>query len=71
MKANRIIKRAPDDRPAYYECGICGCYHPREWDGDCRDDENRFAPDELDALHPARGDEIEGWREVDMPTWDD
>lgn len=26
-----------------YECGICSCYHPWEWDGDCREDENRFA----------------------------
>jgi hypothetical protein len=25
-----------------YECGICSCYHPWEFAGDCRDDENRF-----------------------------
>ena len=25
-----------------YECGICGCVHPWSWDGDCRDDDNRF-----------------------------
>jgi hypothetical protein len=25
-----------------YECGICGCYHPWSWDGDCREDENRY-----------------------------
>lgn len=25
-----------------YECGICSCYHPWGWDGDCRDDGNRF-----------------------------
>lgn len=30
-----------------YECGICSCYHPWEFDGDCRDDTNRIAdPDE-------------------------
>lgn len=29
-----------------YECGICDCYHPWEWSGDCRDDANRFFPDE-------------------------
>jgi len=29
-----------------YECGICGCYHPWEWDGDCRDDANRIASPE-------------------------
>ena len=26
-----------------YECGICDCYHPWEWNGDCRDDVNRYA----------------------------
>lgn len=25
-----------------YECGICDCYHPWEFDGDCRDDANRI-----------------------------
>ena len=29
-----------------YECGICSCYHPWSWNGDCRDDVNRFFPDE-------------------------
>lgn len=30
-----------------YECGICSCYHPWAWDGDCREDANRFnAPEE-------------------------
>ena len=30
-----------------YECGICDCYHPWNWDGDCRDDSNRYSdPDE-------------------------
>lgn len=29
-----------------YECGICGCYHPWNWDGDCRDDANRYATPE-------------------------
>lgn len=29
-----------------YECGICDCYHPWDWEGDCRDDANRFMPEE-------------------------
>ena len=29
-----------------FECGICGCYHPWDFTGDCRDDENRFADPE-------------------------
>lgn len=32
-----------------YECGICGCCHPWEWDGDCREDANRFFPDDYAA----------------------
>jgi hypothetical protein len=26
-----------------YECGICCCFHPWNWDGDCRDDANQYA----------------------------
>jgi epoxyqueuosine reductase QueG len=26
-----------------YECGICGSWHPWDWDGDCREDANRYA----------------------------
>ncbi len=25
-----------------YECDICGAYHPWDFSGDCRDDDNRF-----------------------------
>lgn len=37
--------------PIYYECGICGCWHPWDWNGDCRDDKNRFTADEIDTKH--------------------
>lgn len=47
----------------FYECGCCGCYHPVNWDGDCRDDENRFAADELDAKFGGS----QFWVEVDQP----
>lgn len=49
-------------RPEFYECGICGSYHPAAWDGDCREDEARFNWEELNDLHG-----ISGWTEVDMP----
>lgn len=26
-----------------YECEICGGYHEWNWDGDCREDANRYA----------------------------
>lgn len=52
--------------PQYYECGICSCMHPTQWDGDCREDENRFAADELDEKHG-----VNGWEEVPMPGTED
>jgi hypothetical protein len=31
------------------ECPICGWYHPQSFNGDCRDNENRFSfPDNPD-----------------------
>lgn len=30
-----------------YECGICSSLHPWAWQGDCREDANRYA-DEVD-----------------------
>jgi hypothetical protein len=37
----------------FFECGGCSMYHPAGFTGDCRDDQNRFHPIELD-----------GWEEV-------
>lgn len=31
----------------YYECGICDHLHPWGWDGDCRDDANRFTNEDV------------------------
>lgn len=45
----------------YYLCGICEHYHPAAWDGDCREDQNRYTEDELDRKHGS------GWIEVPMP----
>lgn len=47
----------------YYLCEICECYHPADWDGDCRDNSARFAIDELDEKFGP-----DGWEEVDMPV---
>ena len=38
-------------KPHYYECGICGHLHPWSFNGDCRDDANRFTFEQLDATH--------------------
>lgn len=50
------------DTPKYYECGICGSLHPIAWNGDCRDDANRFEPQQLDENHGPMG-----WEIVDQP----
>jgi hypothetical protein len=31
----------------FYECGICDCIHPWEWDGDCREDAARLSLDDI------------------------
>ena len=35
-----------DDNTIIYNCEICGAFHPWNFDGDCRDDANRFADPE-------------------------
>lgn len=35
----------------YYQCGICGCLHPWEWNGDCRENANRFTLDQLEDMY--------------------
>lgn len=53
--------------PVFYRCGCCECYHPAGFDGDCRDDSNRFAPDELDESYKPRGNwQADGWIEIDQ-----
>jgi len=32
-----------ETREQFYECGICGAFHRVGFDGDCRDDRERFA----------------------------
>lgn len=44
----------------FYECGGCGMYHPVLFEGDCRDDSNRFTGGELDAQLGTVG-----WNEVE------
>src|SRR4030095_5419056 len=38
------------EQQTYYECGICGAYHRWEFNGDCRQDSERFddIPDNAD-----------------------
>lgn len=32
----------------YLECGCCGCYHKEDYDGECRDDNERYNLEELE-----------------------
>ncbi len=48
-------------KPTFYECGTCGAMHDVLWSGDCRQDDARFAPDELDKKYGSLG-----WEEVEM-----
>lgn len=57
MKAMRTI---------IYECGICGSYHPWDWDGDCREDANRYpGPEEYAEQHGLNE------RDVEVMTWEE
>ncbi len=49
-----------------YECGICDCYHPWNWDGDCREDKNRFGSPSEYAEEQQIADtdvEVRSWEE--------
>lgn len=35
----------------FYECGICDCLHPCQFAGNCREDDKRFALDELEERY--------------------
>jgi len=54
--------------PQFYDCGICGHWHPIEWNGDCREDRFRLTTDFLEEEY---GQEGQCWQEVPMPTWED
>jgi len=53
-------------RSVLYECGICGCLHPWEFDGDCRDDANRYG----DSLDYAARHGVSDY-DIDVLAWDE
>lgn len=50
----------------FYRCGCCESYHPAQFAGDCRDDNNRFDADELDSRYGWNR-----WTEIEMSDADD
>lgn len=53
MTTRDKLAHEPETQVIVYECGICSCYHPWDWDGDCRDDDNRIV--DLEPLEAAFG----------------
>ena len=59
------------NKPAFYECGVCGFFHPGGWEGDCARHKDyrasgveiRFTPEDLDEQY---GDV--GWVEINPPV---
>lgn len=44
-------EKQTEKKAMYKECGICGHFHPLDFDGDCRDDETRFTAEAIDSVH--------------------
>jgi integrase len=59
-RGGRDVERATMTKPAFYECEVCGFFHPDGWD--CAA-ETRFIPEDLDERY---GDG--GWVEIDPPV---
>lgn len=50
----------------FYECGICGSLHRADWNGDCREDDERFAdPEEMAERLMIQESDLE---EVEQPS---
>jgi len=55
-----------------YECGICGCFHPWKWSGDCREDANRFAtPEDYLESEGIREFGADGQLQLEVRSMDD
>jgi len=68
-----IKKREPINEHVLYECGICGSLHRWAFDGDCRNDRERFdGPieycDKLKVDVPLNQIEIKTWEERQAVT---
>ena len=49
-----------------YECGICSCLHPWNWDGDCREDANRYGTSQEYAEKHGISD-----NDIEVYSWED
>lgn len=56
---DRLAGEWEEAKPQFSECGCCGAYHRVEFNGDCRNDAERFAPQVLDEKYGVDGWEVE------------
>ena len=55
-----------------YECGICSCFHPWKWNGDCRDDANRYGtPEDYLETKGIREFDADGNLQLEVRSMDD
>lgn len=60
MESLKPITTVIDGKHIIYECGICSCYHPWDFNGDCRNDPNRYnSPEEYAEKHGLKGELID------------
>jgi hypothetical protein len=52
----------------YQECDWCGHYHPAGWDGDCKDDAERYSEEQLNEMHGENGWQLQIFAEL---VWED
>jgi hypothetical protein len=55
-----------ENPPRFGLCDMCGHLHPVGFEGDCRDDRNRFSYESLNTLY---GDD--GWEESNLEEYTD
>jgi hypothetical protein len=55
-----------DIKVVLYECGICESLHPWDWDGDCREDRNRYGTAE--EYCERHGNAV---LEIEVRSWED
>jgi len=60
IDATRVVSKGKV--PQFFRCGCCECFHSRDFYGDCRNDAERFAMDELDEALGAFN-----WEEIEQP----
>jgi hypothetical protein len=55
-----VFRKDVDDK--FRHCGVCGQYHPADFEDDCRDDTKRFSAGQLDEQYgPGNWTDVDEW----------